>query len=148
MLARPLEPGGQSRGSVAKEQEEAERQRRRSWTCCWTPIKVGRSTAVFANGERVISGVADTAAEIYAVGLGQALKTLAGHARMIMSVAVFADGERAVTECADSTAKIWAVGSGQELKMLAGNEAMVMSAEVLADGEHVIIGSAENTAKI
>ena len=79
---------------------------------------------------------------------GPLLRTLAGHADVVMAVAVTPDGRQAVSASQDRTLKVWDLASGAELRTLAGHAEWVTAVAVTPDGRQAVSASQDRTLKV
>ena len=119
------------------------------------------AVAVTADGARVVAGqgevqtyttpdtfVTSAVSTVLDARTGEALLTLKGHTRSVVSVAVSPDGNRIATGSADRTARVWNALDGAELFRLDGHGGTVTGIAFLPGGTRIVTASADRTARL
>ncbi|KAH8797306.1 hypothetical protein DL96DRAFT_998032 [Flagelloscypha sp. PMI_526] len=115
---------------------------------CQAVINVGApvlSLALCPNGERIISGSADSMVRIWDAESGRQLQKLLGHTLQVCSVAFSPDGRRIISGSSDRTLRVWDAYSGKQLQIIDGHTDSVESVAFSLDGKHIASGSEDTT---
>ncbi len=104
--------------------------------------------AVTKDGERVITGSADTYVKIWNINSGECVTTLQGHTGMVMGVAITASGDLAVSGSSDSTIRVWDLVSGKKNAILEGHTSQVASVAITPNGKRLVSGSFDKRVKV
>src|SRR5262249_26331991 len=106
------------------------------------------STALSADGKRLVSAESTGLARVWNVDTGAMLQELNGHTALVSSAAFSADGARLVTASTDRTARVWGAGSGEMLREIDGHGRGLSAAAFSSDGGRVVTASTDGTARI
>jgi DNA-binding beta-propeller fold protein YncE len=100
------------------------------------------------DGQRILTGSADSTAKVWDADKGQEVLSLKGHTGQVRSVAFSPDGKRILTGSWDHTVKVWDAEKGQEVLSLKGHTGAVNSVVFSPDGKRILTGSEDGTAKV
>ncbi|MCK2220447.1 protein kinase [Actinomadura sp. ATCC 31491] len=91
-------------------------------------------------GSRIVLGEPTGRVDVWDVGGGRNLLTLAGHTGVIGDAVFSPDGTRIATAGADSTIRLWDATSGEQVLTLRGHKGMVFSLRFSPDGGRLTSG--------
>jgi WD40 repeat protein len=107
-----------------------------------------RSVAWSPDGQRLVTGSADSTARIWEVASGRSLHILRGHTGQVWSVAWSPEGDQVATGGADATVKVWQVSNDREPRTLTGHKDRVMSVGWSPDAKWLRTASHDGTARV
>jgi WD40 repeat protein len=93
-------------------------------------------------------GDQDGIIRIYDVESGKKLRSLSGHAGLVVRLAFNQDGSRLASASFDRLAKVWDAVTGEELFSLYGNQGNVFGVSFSPDGMHLATAGADGTVRI
>jgi WD40 repeat protein/serine/threonine protein kinase len=107
------------------------------------------AVAFSPDGQRFVTGGADSTARVWDATDGRQLFCLRGHGSQITAVAYAPDGKWLATGSTDSTARIWDATDGRELRAFRGQKTgPVWAVAVTSDGKRVVMGCEDGTARV
>ncbi len=106
------------------------------------------AVAFSSDGTRIVTGSADTTAQVWEAATGELLLTLSGHTDAIYGIAFSPDGRRIATASMDKTAKVWDATTGKLLLTFSGHADVINGIAFSPDGTRILTGSADKTAQV
>ena len=85
---------------------------------------------------------------LWNVTTGERIRTLAGHAKEIVSLAFSPDGGRLLTSSNDGATSLWESRSGRELLTLAGHTSCIGPFAFSRDGSQIVTTSRDGTTRV
>lgn len=87
-------------------------------------------------------------ARVWQADTGVSLRTLPGHASLVMCTIFSKEGTLLVTGAADCSIRLWQVPSGQALRALTAHASIVMCLALSSDSRFLASGSADNSIMV
>ena len=100
------------------------------------------------SGARIATASTFGVAEIWDVGSGDKVATLAGHTGAVNEVAFGAEGSVVATASTDGTVRLWDPGSGAQVMVLRGHESAVWDVAFSRDGSKLASASPEGSVRV
>jgi hypothetical protein len=106
------------------------------------------AVAFSPDGTKVVTGRYDAMVQLWDVGSGALVATLAGHSGRVTSVAFSPDGKTLLTGSWDHTARLWDASSGALVRAFERHSLGVESVAFSPDGTKVLTGSLDHIARL
>ncbi|MEW6216001.1 MAG: WD40 repeat domain-containing protein [Nitrospirota bacterium] len=113
-----------------------------------SPLIVHAADITLSSDGYALKGMEDNTIRLYDIARDKTLKTLKGHADVVISLALSPDGYYALSGSRDRTIKLWHLSTGREIKTFYGHAGDVTSVAFSPDGRHVVSGSSDKLVKI
>jgi len=100
------------------------------------------------DGKYLVSGGEDKKVNVWNASSGEHLKTLEGHAGLVMRVAYSPNGKWIASASWDETINLWDASSANLVTTLKGHAGWIYGLTFDPDGKHIVSGSVDRTIKV